>query len=77
MSRSYRKNLILTDPSTNHRYKPSRKQVASRLTRARLKRHPEQTKQFRKVYDSYNIIDYKSRYQPEYDMLPFYKWRSK
>ena len=77
MSRSYRHNWILTDVSTNHRYKPSRKQVASRITRARLKRHPEQTKQFRKVYNSYDIVDYKSRYQPEYQNMPIYKWRNK
>lgn len=76
MSRSYRKNLILTDSSTNHRYKPTRKQVASRITRAKLKQHPEQTKQFRKIYNTYAIVDFKYHYTKD-DSMPFYKWRNK
>lgn len=77
MSRSYRKNLILTDSSTNHRYKPSRKQVASRITRARLKRNPYLTDSYKRVYDSWMIIDYKSRYSLEDQDTPIYKYKNK
>lgn len=77
MSRSYRKNLILTDSSTNHRYKPSRKQVASRITRARLKRNPYLTDSYKRVYDSWMIIDYKSRYNLEDKDTPIYKYKNK
>jgi hypothetical protein len=79
MSRSYRKNLILTDNSSNHRYKPSRKQVASRITRAKLKHNPDLTTVYKKVYDSYDIVDFKTRYDPafEYISQPYYKWHSK
>lgn len=77
MSRSYRKNLILTDSSTNHRYKPTDKQVASRVTRAKLKRNPYLTDSYKRVYDSWMIVDYKSRYSLEDQDMPIYKWRNK
>lgn len=77
MSRSYRKNLILTDSSTNHRYKPSRKQVASRITRAKLKRNPYLTESYKRVYDSWDIVDYKSRYDSENQDTPVYKYKNK
>ena len=77
MSRSYRKNLILTDPSTNHRYKPSRKQVASRITRAKLKRNPYLTESYKRVYDSWCIVDYKSRYDSENQNIPLHKYKNK
>lgn len=77
MSRSYRKNLILTDSSTNHRYKPSRKQVASRVTRAKLKRNPYLTDSYKRVYDSWDIIDYKSRYNLDNQDTPLYKYKNK
>lgn len=77
MSRSYRKNLILTDSSTNHRYKPTDKQVASRVTRAKLKRNPYLTHSYKRVYDSWMIIDYKSRYDLTDQDTPIYKWRNK
>lgn len=77
MSRSYRKNLILTDSSTNHRYKPSRKQVASRITRARLKRNPYLTDSYKRVYDSWMIIDCKSRYDLKDQDTPIYKYKNK
>ena len=77
MSRSYRKNLILTDSSTNHRYRPTDKQVASRVTRAKLKRNPYLTDSYKKVYDSWMIIDYKSRYDLADQDTSIYKWRNK
>lgn len=77
MSRSYRKNLILTDSSTNHRYKPTDKQVASRVTRAKLKRNPYLTDSYKKVYDSWDIIDYKSRYDLADQDTPIYKYKNK
>lgn len=77
MSRSYRKNLVLTDSSTNHRYKPSRKQVASRITRAKLKRNPDLTESYKRVYDSWDIIDYKSRYDLKNQDTPVYKYKNK
>lgn len=92
MSRSYRKNLVLTDRSTNHRYKfqPDNKTIANRATRRKNKRELQNAvenydnysfinnKQYRKLYESYNIVDYKARYNKYYDsFLPKYKFKNK
>lgn len=91
MSRSYRHHLVVTDRSDNHRYQPTNKQIASRITRHKLKselqrhlkHHPQgltlsnlNHKRYRHLYESYNIVDYKARYTKD-TTYPIHKWRSK
>lgn len=94
MSRSYRKHLILTDSSTNHRYHPTAKEIANRRTRRVLRQKLTDDmwrdntghdvfnvnhNKYRKLTESWDIYDYKARFNKRYDhgILPFWKWRRK
>lgn len=63
MSRSYRKNPILKNGRSSHHLK----KLASRITRRRINRGDyddflPQNGQYKKLYDSWDICDYVSRY---------------
>lgn len=74
VSRSYRKHPILTDPSTNHRYKPRPKAIANRSVRRQfnqeLKHKTDQNDLdsvasfghalYKRQYPSWDIVDYRS-----------------
>jgi len=74
VSRSYRKHPILTDPSTNHRYKPRPKAIANRSVRRRLSQELKHKLDqndldsvasfdhalYKHQYPSWDIIDYRS-----------------
>ena len=86
MSRSYKKNLILKDSGSYHRFC---KNQANR----KIRRTPEvpDGKAYRKFYCSYNITDWCMRYNPYpwtcwnyrtgelewVDPDPIYRWRMK
>lgn len=71
MSRSYKKNPIVTEPSTNHRNYPRPKTIVNRIVRRHLKCElrkgisshfddviPLGASGYKKYYDSYYINDY-------------------
>lgn len=74
MSRSYRKHPVLTDPSTNHRYKPRPKTLANRRVRSRLRQELRRVASryefdrllttnyslYKRYYPSWDIIDYRT-----------------
>lgn len=73
VSRSYRKHPVLTDPSTNHRYKPRPKAIANRTVRRQfnqdLKHKIDQNDLdsvasfehalYKRQYPSWDIVDYR------------------
>lgn len=72
MSRSYRKHPVLTDPSTNHRYRPRPKTLANKRVRSRL-RQELQRQAGRYEFDtlvSTNHALYK-RYYPSWDIIDY------
>lgn len=74
MSRSYKKNPVVTDPSTNHRYKPRPKAIANRVIRRKFAQELVQSlrdntlenlvqsnhKLYTKQYPSWDIVDYRA-----------------
>lgn len=65
MSRSRKKNPITKDGNSQKRNK---KRIAEKQVRNYLKQHPEETlqgKSYRKVWESWEIADYVSRYTRE------------
>lgn len=72
MSRSYRKHPVLTDPSTNHRYKPRPKTLANRRVRSRLRqelRRVASRYEFDGLFSTNNSL-YK-RYYPSWDIVDY------
>ena len=74
MSRSYRKHPVLTDPSTNHRYKPRHKTLSNRCVRSRLRQELRRVASryefdrllttnhslYKRYYSSWDIVDYRT-----------------
>jgi hypothetical protein len=64
MSRSYRKNWILTDTYGSKYRKWAKRQANKRI---RKTENVQDGRWFRKLYDSWNICDYKYHYENGYN----------
>ena len=69
MSRSYKKNPVLTEPSTNHRYHPRSKAIANRVVRRHFKQDLRQHMELNNFDELVNLngTAYK-QYFPSYDI---------
>lgn len=75
MSRSFKKNLIVS--CTGRRYRAYAKNQANRKIRRYLEEISD-GKSYRKVYESWDITDFSSRWYPEYkDFWSQFKARMK
>ena len=82
MSRSYRKNLIITDGQKKTGGRTNRRKRSKRAANKQVRRQDDEIadgKAYRKEYSPYDICDYKFRYVEDYSdyFMAEYKWKYK
>lgn len=80
MSRSYKKTPYITDGVAKHT--SQRKKLANKKVRRNIKKLFKKGKNYKKIYDSYDIHDWISRWtweeaKKEYETNPWPRWKEK